>query len=312
KLGSRKIAFGQEIWVDRDDFREDPPRKWHRLAPGREVRLRYACLITCQEVIKNDDGEVVELRCTWDPESRGGTSPDGRKVRGTLHWVSAAHAVDTEVRLYDRLFIAEHPLDVPDGGSFLDQINPDSLSILGGCKIEPYLATHATPGSHWQFERLGYFCVDSVDSSADATVFNRTVALRDTWAKIERKQNQQPAKKNPVEADDEKIKIDDFAKLDIRVGIVLEAESVEGADKLLRLVVDVGEAAPRQVFSGICKAYTDPSGLVGKHVAVLANLKPRKMRFGVSEGMVLTGGEDDSALGVVTFAGDLKPGDKVT
>jgi glutaminyl-tRNA synthetase len=329
ELGTRKVPFGRELWVESDDFREDPPRKWHRLGPGREVRLRYACLLTCNEVIKDDAGEVVELRCTWDPESRGGTSPDGRKVRGTLHWVSTEQAVDAEVRLYDRLFLADNPLDLPDGGDFRDQLNPDSLETLRRCKVEPYLAKSAEPGSSWQFERLGYFCADNRDSSADAVVFNRTVSLRDSWAKIERKQ-QRPAKKklakdvgppSPASADGsggateggtKTVKIDDFAKLDIRVGVVREAELVEGADKLLRLVVDIGEPEPRQVFAGIRSAYQDPRALVGKRVAVLANLKPRKMRFGVSEGMVLTGGDDDATLGVVTFDGDLKPGDKVT
>jgi len=334
EVGSRAVPFGRELWIERDDFREDPPRKWHRLAPGREVRLRYACLITCKEVIRDASGEVVELRCEWDPGSRGGTSPDGRKVRGTLHWVSAERAVDAEVRLYDRLFLAENPLDVPEGGSFLDHLNPDSLRVVRGCKIEPYLASAATAGSNWQFERLGYFSVDSEDSSPDTIVFNRTVSLKDSWAKIERRQEQQPAAKKPAkdngppslpdddgppslpsgasEGDTKTIGIDDFARLDIRVGVIREAALVEGADKLLRLVVDIGEARPRQIFSGIRTAYADPGPLVGKKVAVLANLKPRKMRFGVSEGMVLTGGEDDATLGVVTFDGDLSPGDKVT
>ncbi|ACY19121.1 glutamine--tRNA ligase/YqeY domain fusion protein [Haliangium ochraceum] len=183
--GSRKVPFSRVLYVERDDFREDAPRKWHRLSPGREVRLRYACLLTCNEVIKDDSGEVVELRCTWDPESRGGTSPDGRKVRGTLHWVSAEHARDAEVRLYDRLFTKENPLDVEDGQSPLDFLNPDALSVLEHCKVEPALA-EAEVGYRCQFERLGYFCLDR-DSNDERLVFNRTIGLRDSWAKLEKK-----------------------------------------------------------------------------------------------------------------------------
>ncbi len=188
ELGSRRLRFGRELWIERDDFREDPPRKWHRFAPGVEVRLRYACLVTCREVVKDPAGRVVELRCTWDPASLGGTSPDGRKVRGTSHWVSAAEGVDAEVRLYDRLFLVENPMDVPEGGSYVDHLNPRSLEIRKGCKIEPWLADHAAPETRWQFERLGYFCADRHDSKPGAPVFNRTVSLRDSWARIERRE----------------------------------------------------------------------------------------------------------------------------
>jgi glutaminyl-tRNA synthetase len=181
--GTRKVPFSREILVERDDFREDPPKKWFRLAPGREVRLRYACLVTVKDVIKDADGNVTELRCTWDPDSRGGDAPDGRKVRGTIHWVSAPHAIDAEVRLYDRLFGVENPMEAED---FRSTINPDSLEVLTGCKLEPSLSG-AAPLDRWQFERLGYFCVDSRDSSPDHLVFNRTVGLRDSWAKIEKK-----------------------------------------------------------------------------------------------------------------------------
>ncbi len=181
--GTRALPFCREIFVERDDFREDPPKKWHRLAPGKEVRLRYACLVTCNEVIKNDDGEVTELRCTWDPESRGGTSPDGRKVRGTLHWVGAPTAVTVEIRLYDRLFNTRNPLDVEDGHDFVENINPSSREILTGCLAEPSLRG-ARPESRFQFERLGYFCVDRYDSTDDKPVFNRTITLRDSWAKM--------------------------------------------------------------------------------------------------------------------------------
>ena len=185
--GTRMLPFSRELYVEQTDFREDPPRKFFRLGPGREVRLRYGYFITCTDVVKNDAGEVVELKCTYDPESRGGHSPDGRKVRGTIHWVSAQHAVDAEVRLYDHLFRKEDPYEVEEGEDFTSNLNPDSLELLTGCKVEPALAG-AEPGYRCQFERSGYFCVDSVDSKPGAPVFNRTVTLRDTWAKIEKAQ----------------------------------------------------------------------------------------------------------------------------
>jgi len=161
---------------------EDPPKKFFRLAPGREVRLKHAYFITCNEVIKNDRGEITELHCTYDPASKGGASPDGRKVKGTLHWVSVEHAVDAEIRLYDRLFVKENPLEDED---FIANLNQDSLEILNSCKLEPSLAT-AKPGEYYQFLRQGYFCVDSEDSKLGEIVFNRTVGLRDSWAKIQR------------------------------------------------------------------------------------------------------------------------------
>jgi glutaminyl-tRNA synthetase len=183
--GTRLVPFSRELYIEREDFREDAPRKWFRLAPGREVRLRYAYFMTCQEVIKDAHGEVVELRCTVDPATRGGSSPDGRKVRGTLHWVAARHAVQAEVRLYDRLFLKEDPLDVEDGKDFTDYLNPDSMEVLTGCRVEPGLVD-AAPGSRYQFERQGYFAVDP-DSADGRLVFNRTVSLRDTWAKLEQR-----------------------------------------------------------------------------------------------------------------------------
>ena len=185
-MGTRKVPFSRVLYVERGDFREDPPKKWFRLAPGREVRLRYAYYITCVDVIKDEHGEVIELHCTYDPETRGGWAPDGRRVRGTLHWVSAAHALEAEVRLYDRLFSKPNPLDVEEGEDFTANLNPSSLEILTTCRVEPSLAG-AAPGSRYQFERQGYFCVDS-DSTDEKLVFNRTVALRDTWAKIEKTQ----------------------------------------------------------------------------------------------------------------------------
>ncbi|MGF1467288.1 MAG: glutamine--tRNA ligase/YqeY domain fusion protein [Sandaracinaceae bacterium] len=185
-FGSRALPFSRVLYVERDDFLEDAPRKWHRLAPGREVRLRYAALITCEEVIKDDAGEVVELRCRWDPDSRGGTAKDGRKVRGTLHWVSAEHAVDAEVRLYDRLFQVENPTE-DDDVDFLTHLNPSSREILTGAKLEPSLA-NASPGDRVQFERLGYFCADLVDHDRARPVWNRTIGLKDSWAKIAARQ----------------------------------------------------------------------------------------------------------------------------
>ncbi len=172
------------LYLEQDDFREDPPKKFFRLAPGREVRLRCAYFITCQEVVKDAAGDIVELRCTYDPATRGGDAPDGRRVKATLHWVSADHARDAEVRLYDRLFTAEDP-EGQEGHDFLEYLNPASLETLSGCKVEPGLAA-APPGYRCQFERLGYFCVDP-DSAGGRLVFNRTVSLRDTWARIEQK-----------------------------------------------------------------------------------------------------------------------------
>jgi glutaminyl-tRNA synthetase len=174
------------LYIEREDFREDPPKKFYRLAPGREVRLRYAYFIKCVDVVKDKNGQVIELHCTYDPATRGGDSPDGRKVKATLHWVSAVHALDAEVRLYDHLFAKEDPDIVEEGTDFTANINPDSREILTSCKVEPSLAD-AQPGDRFQFERQGYFCVDP-DSSEGKLVFNRTVTLRDTWAKIEKKQ----------------------------------------------------------------------------------------------------------------------------
>jgi glutaminyl-tRNA synthetase len=186
--GKRKVPFSRVLYIEREDFREDPPKKFFRLAPGREVRLRYAYFITCVDVLKDEQsGEIVELRCTYDPATRGGDSPDGRKVRATLHWVSAEHALEAEVRLYDHLFSKEDPTDVEDGADFKAYLNPNSLEILASCRVEPSLVG-ATPGSRYQFERQGYFCVDP-DSSVGKIVFNQTVPLRDTWAKIEKQEN---------------------------------------------------------------------------------------------------------------------------
>ena len=186
ELGTREVPFSREIYVEQDDFMEDAPKKFFRLSVGREVRLRYAYFITCTKAIKDKEGNVVELRCTYDPETKGGNAPDGRKVKGTIHWVSAQHAVNTEVRLYDYLFREENPGKFTEGGSFLDDINPNSLEVLSDAKLEPSLG-EAVAGSHYQFERNGYFFADPVDSKAGKPVFNRTATLRDTWAKLRKK-----------------------------------------------------------------------------------------------------------------------------
>jgi glutaminyl-tRNA synthetase len=183
--GTRKVPFSRVLYIEQEDFREDPPKQYYRLSPGREVRLRYAYFITCTSVIKDDNGEVAEIHCTYDPATRGGNAPDGRKVKSTIHWVSAAHAVNAEVRLYETLFLTEDPQATEEGGDFTDNLNPVSLEIVKDCKLEPALAG-VSPMERFQFERLGYFCVDP-DTTPGKPVFNRTVALKDTWAKIEKR-----------------------------------------------------------------------------------------------------------------------------
>lgn len=183
--GTRLVPFSKVLYIEQDDFREVPPKKYYRLSPGKEVRLRYGYFITAKSVVKNDKGEVIEVHCTYDPATRGGNAPDGRKVKSTIHWVSAEHAIDAEVRLYDKLFSKEDPNDVPEGQEFTANLNPDSLEVVEHAKLEPSLA-NAPVESRYQFERLGYFCVDP-DSKPGKPVFNRTVALKDTWAKIEKR-----------------------------------------------------------------------------------------------------------------------------
>jgi glutaminyl-tRNA synthetase len=188
--GTRTLPFSRVLYIEQDDFREVPPKQYYRLSPGREVRLRYGYFITCTRVVKDEKtGEVAEIHCTYDPATRGGNAPDGRKVKSTIHWVSAGHAIDAEVRLYENLFTKEDPNDVPDGQDFTANLNPNSLEILTGCKVEPSLSG-AAAGDRYQFERLGYFCVDP-DSTPGHPVFNRTIALRDTWAKIEKKSSRE-------------------------------------------------------------------------------------------------------------------------
>ncbi len=184
--GTRKVPFSRVLYIEQDDFREVPPKGYFRLSPGREVRLRYAYLVTCKDVVKDAGGNIVELRCVYDPATRGGNTPDGRKVKSTIHWVSAGHALAAEVRLYETLFSKEDPNDTPEGETFLSNLNPNSLEVIDRCRMEPSLRS-ATVGTVYQFERMGYFCVDR-DSTPEKLVFNRTATLRDTWAKIERKQ----------------------------------------------------------------------------------------------------------------------------
>jgi glutaminyl-tRNA synthetase len=321
-MGSRKLPFSRVLYIEQEDFREDPPKKFFRLAPGREVRLKHAYYITCERVVKDEKtGEVVQLHCTYDPETQGGWSKDGRKVKGTLHWVSADQSLKAEARLYDHLFIKPNPGNEKDVSDFKTLLNSNSLEALTSCRVEPSLAD-AEPGSRYQFLRQGYFCVDSIDSTADKLVFNRTVTLRDTWAKIEKAQKKTgipKAAKDPVplseKHDDlkpvgQEITIEDFSKLDLRVAIVREAGFIEGADKLIRLMVDLGEGRLRQVFAGIRSAYPEPEKLVGKKVIIVANLKPRQMKFGLSEGMALAG-VGKNRLGIATIEGELLPGDKV-
>ncbi len=187
--GKRKLPFSRRIFIERDDFMENPPRKYFRLSPGREVRLKHAYIIKCTEVVKNGNGRVTSLKCTYDPATRGGSTPDGRKIRGTIHWVSERHAISAEVRLYERLFIKENPLDTEEGKDFTDYINPDSLIVLKNSKLEASLKD-AKPGENYQFLRKGYFCLDSKDSTKDKPVFNRTVGLKDTWAKIQKRETE--------------------------------------------------------------------------------------------------------------------------
>ncbi|MDA3863564.1 MAG: glutamine--tRNA ligase/YqeY domain fusion protein [Deltaproteobacteria bacterium] len=307
--GSRKIPFSREIYIEREDFKEKPPRKWHRLAPGREIRLRYACLITCNKVVKDPEtGEVKELHCTWDPESKGGTSPDGRKVRGTSHWVSAKHCIRAKVRKYDRLFNQSNPLVADD---FLESLNPESLEVLENCYLEPSLV-QARPEERYQFERLGYYVVDRYDSTSKNLVFNQTVTLRDTWAKIERAQQRKAQQKKKQEKKNKYLDFKDFTKVDLRVGKIVAAATVEGADRLLKLQVDLGEAKPRQVMAGIRESYSEPSVLIGKQVVVVANLKPRKMKFGVSEAMILSCETDKKGeYEVSSLELSVKPGTKL-
>jgi glutaminyl-tRNA synthetase len=320
--GVRTVPFCRELYIERDDFMEDPPKKFFRLARGREVRLRGAYFITCAEVVKDSSGKVTELRCTYDPATKGGSSPDGRKVKGTIHWVSARHAVDAEVRLFDRLFAAEAPGKAHEGVefAFLKDLNPKSLEVVKGAKLEPFLGA-AQVGDRFQFERLGYFAVDP-DSKPGALVFNRTVTLKDSWAKELAADEAPKAAAAPLPARPPKeakapkapegppaeIEFGDFAKVALKAGRVLAAEKVEKADKLLKLSVDVGEGAPRTIVSGIAEAFA-PEALIGRNVVVVMNLKPRALKGIESRGMILAAGSG-KALQLIN-PGDVKPGSDV-
>jgi glutaminyl-tRNA synthetase len=183
-MGTRQVPFSKVVYIEQDDFREQPPKHFYRLSPGREVRLRYGYLVTCTGIVKNEQGEVVEVRCTYDPATRGGNTPDGRKVKSTIHWVSAEHAIEAEVRMYESLFLTEDPNDSSRGQEWTDNVNPNSLAVINNPKLEPILAG-AVPGESYQFERLGYFCADK-DSAPGRLVFNRTVGLRDSYARMEK------------------------------------------------------------------------------------------------------------------------------
>jgi glutaminyl-tRNA synthetase len=311
--GTRKVPFSRVLYIEEEDFMEVPPKKYYRLSPGREVRLRYAYFIKCVDVMKDPStGEVVEVHCTYDPLTKGGDAPDGRKVMATLHWVSAGHAIPAEVRLYEHLLTKTDPNEGEEGLDYKTSLNPKSLEVLRSCKLEPSLAG-ASPGSRYQFERLGYFCADTKDSEPGNPVFNRAVTLRDEWAKIQRTEQEARTvqEKTPEPSGFPPITLEDFSKLDLRVGVVREAGLVEGADKLVKLGVDIGEGRIRQVFAGIRSAYPSPEKLIGKRVLVVANLKPRRMKFGLSEGMILAG-SGKGRIAVATFDGDLLPGDKVS
>jgi glutaminyl-tRNA synthetase len=311
---TRKVPFSKVLYIEQDDFLEVPPKKFYRLAPGREVRLRYAYFVKCVGVVRDETtGEVVEVHCTYDPATKGGDAADGRKVMATLHWVSADHAVPAEVRLYEHLFLKADPDEGEEEGDFKRYLNPKSLETLSACKLEPSLAG-ASPGSRYQFERLGYFCADAKDSESGKQVFNRTATLRDEWAKIRRAEEETgrtPQKEPAPGAETPIITVEDLSKIDLRVGVVREASLVQGADKLVKLGVDIGESRIRQVFAGIRSAYPEPEVLIGRTVLVVANLKPRQMKFGLSEGMILAGAGKER-LGIATFDGDLLPGDKVS
>lgn len=316
-MGIRKVPFSRVLYIEQEDFLESPPPKFYRLAPGREVRLRYAYFIKCVDVKKDSSGKIVEIHCTYDPTTRGGNAPDGRKVRATLHWVSASHAIEAEVRLYENLFRNPDFGEEGEAQDFKASLNPNSLEVLSSSRLEPGLAL-AKLGSWFQFERMGYFCADPIESREGRLVFNRSVTLKDEWVKIQKTEKQKPESPKqtsvpaaPVVHPLPEITIDEFSRIDLRVGVIMEASLVDGADKLVKLTVDLGEDRPRQIFAGIRPAYPQPETLVGKRVLVVANLKPRRMKFGLSEGMILAG-VGKEVLGVATFDKKLEPGDKVS
>ena len=326
--GTRKIPFSRELYIEQDDFREDAPPKYFRLTPGQEVRLRWGYVIACEKVVKNADGSIAEVHCSYDPDSKGGNPLDGRKIRGTIHWVEASHAIDAELRLYDRLFAKEDPDEVEEEGQdFVDNLNPNSLEVLQGCKLEPALAS-LKPEDRVQFERVGYFCADRYDHTPEKPVFNRTVGLKDSWAKIEKRhQDKQAAKAAPAKAKEKApekgsaaaeksasapenvalIGIEDFARLQLRTAQVLAVEPVPYTDKLLKLQVDCGEK--RQIVAGIAKFY-QPADLVGKTIIMVANLQPATLCGVESQGMLLAA-KKGKELRLLSVDGDIAPGARV-
>ena len=310
--GKRNVCFSRDLYIDSDDFAENPPPKYYRLAPGQEVRLRWGYIIKCNEVIKDEQGNVIELRCTYDPETKGGNPTDGRKVKGTIHWVEANTSIVAEGRLYDRLFTKEFPEDVEEGHSFTEYINPASLTVLKDMRIEA-AAAQLPPETRIQFERLGYFCTDRYDHKQGAPVFNRTVTLKDSWAKIEKKNAPAPqAKPQPKpqpKAEDNValIGIEDFAKLHLVSAKIVEAEPVPATDKLMKLKVDCGDAqGPRQVVAGIAKAYT-PEQLIGKTIVLVENLKPAVLCGLTSYGMLLAA-KNGKEIKLLTLDGEAPVG----
>lgn len=309
--GTRQIPFGRELLIEQDDFMENPPPKYFRLTPGQEVRLRWAYIIKCQEVVKNEDGSIAEIRCTYDPESRGGNPTDGRKIKGTIHWVDANASVKAEVRLYDRLFAKEFPEDVEEGHDFTENLNPDSLSYLTDCRVEPGLAS-LPPETRVQFERIGYFCTDRYDHKDVTPVFNRTVGLKDSWAKIEKKEQPAAPKATPKQdAAPENVAtlvdINDFAKIQLATAKILAAEPVPNTDKLLKLRVECN--GERQIVAGIAKFYK-PEDLIGKCIIIVANLKPAVLCGVESFGMLLAA-KRKKELRLLTVDGELPPGTSV-
>ncbi|MBQ9367482.1 MAG: glutamine--tRNA ligase, partial [Victivallales bacterium] len=308
EAGTRKVTFGREIFIEQDDFMETPPPKYYRLAPGQEVRLRWAYIIKCTDVIKNADGSIKEVHCTYDPETKGGNPTDGRKIKGTIHWVNAADSISAEVRLYDRLFTKEFPEDVEEGHDFIASINPASCEIISDCRLEPALAT-LPPETRVQFERLGYFCTDRYDHKPGAPVFNRTVGLKDSWAKIEKKADtaKQTAKPAPAEKAPENvalIDVADFAKLQLVTAKIMEAEAIPNTDKLLKLKVNCG--GERQIVAGIAKFYK-PEELPGKTIVIVKNLQPATLCGVESFGMLLAA-KRKKELRLLTVDGEIPEG----
>ena len=310
--GTRKVTFGREIFIEQDDFMETPPPKYYRLAPGQEVRLRWAYIIKCTDVVKNADGSIKEIHCTYDPETKGGNPADGRKIKGTIHWVNATDSISAEVRLYDRLFTKEFPEDVEEGHDFIESINPASCEIIRDCRLEPALAT-LPPETRVQFERLGYFCTDRYDHQPGAPVFNRTVGLKDSWAKIEKKADnaaKQTAKPAPAEKAPENvalIDIADFAKLQLVTAKILEAEAIPNTDKLLKLKVNCG--GERQIIAGIAKFYKSEE-LPGKTIVIVKNLQPATLCGVESFGMLLAA-KRKKELRLLTVDGEIPEGTSI-